>query len=56
VTTIFPRQGHYALAPHDPTLLEPDITIGAIGELVDLDLASLRERARAAPTIRSNAS
>jgi FMN phosphatase YigB (HAD superfamily) len=56
VTTVFPRQGHYALAPHDSALLEPDITIGAIGELVDLDWASLRERAGAAPTIRSYAS
>jgi FMN phosphatase YigB (HAD superfamily) len=56
VTTVLPRQGRYALAPHDAALLKPDITIGAIGELVDLELASLRERARAAPTIRSNAS
>ena len=56
VTTVFPRQGRYALAPHDAALLKPDITIGAIGELVDLELANLRERARAAPTIRSNAS
>jgi len=46
VTTVFPRQGHYALAPRDAALLEADITLGAIGELIDLDLASLRERAR----------
>ena len=56
VTTVFPRQGHYALAPRDPALLEPDLTLGAIGELVDFDLASLRERARAAPTNGSTTS
>jgi FMN phosphatase YigB (HAD superfamily) len=56
VTTVFPRQGHYALAPRDAALLDADITIGAIGELTGLDFASLRERARAAPTNRSNAS
>ncbi|MEO5732933.1 MAG: HAD family hydrolase [Rubrivivax sp.] len=40
LTTIFPRQGHYAL---DPKIVaaEPaaDITIGCIGELADLDLS-----------------
>lgn len=56
VTTVFPRQGHYALAPHDASLLEPDITVDAIGELIDFDLTRLRERARAVPTNRSNPS
>jgi FMN phosphatase YigB (HAD superfamily) len=43
VTTVFPRQGHYAL---DPEQIErypaPDVTIEAIGELAELDLENLR--------------
>lgn len=39
VTTVFPRQGHYA---HDPQQLrghpQPDVTIERIGELASLDL------------------
>ena len=47
VTTVFPRQGHYALdaeevAKHPP----PDVTIGHIGELLDWDLPRLRAAAR----------
>jgi len=42
VTTVFPRQGHYAT---DPKALEghppADVTIGRIGELLDHDLAGL---------------
>jgi FMN phosphatase YigB (HAD superfamily) len=43
VTTVFPRQGHYAfdakiLATYPPA----DITLNRIGELVDYDLAALR--------------
>jgi hypothetical protein len=42
VTTVFPRQGHYALDPAEtakyPT---PDITVGRIGELLDYDVAGL---------------
>ncbi len=53
VTTVFPRQGHYALAPRDGALLAPDVTLEAIGELNDLDLASLR--LRATPANRSHA-
>ena len=50
LTTIFPRQGHYAL---DPTVVanQPaaDFTIEHIGELADLDLLSLiKQRANAA--------
>ncbi len=45
VTTVFPRQGHYAndpeiLASNPPT----DLSIGRIGELVDLDLRGMLER------------
>ena len=46
VTTVFPRQGHYAT---DPKILSTypsaDITIGRIGELVDYDLPTLLEAA-----------
>ena len=43
VTTVFPRQGHYALDP-EQILRYPaaDITIEAIGELAELDLEALR--------------
>ena len=44
VTTVFARQGHYALAPPNDALLAPDVTVSAIAELIDLDLASLRVR------------
>ena len=47
VTTVFPRQGHYAtdpkaLAGHPPA----DVTIARIGELLDHDLAGLIAAAR----------
>jgi FMN phosphatase YigB (HAD superfamily) len=46
VTTVFPRQGHYAL---DPKILSsyppPDITMNRIGELVDYDSHTLRRAA-----------
>jgi hypothetical protein len=46
VTTVFPRQGHYA---HDPTLLADyppaDVTIERIGELLDYDLEALLDAA-----------
>ena len=42
VTTVFPRQGHYA---HDPEILAghppADLAITAIGDLLDYDLAAL---------------
>ncbi|HZR32660.1 MAG TPA: HAD family hydrolase [Terriglobales bacterium] len=45
VTTVFPRQGHYA---NDPEILASnppaDLSIGRIGELVDLDLRGMLER------------
>ena len=47
VTTVFPRQGHYALdAAETVKYPPPDITDGRIGELLDYDLADL---SRAAP-------
>ena len=46
LTTIFPRQGHYAL---DPAVVaaqpSADLTIERIGELADLDLSPLIKRA-----------
>jgi hypothetical protein len=45
VTTVFPRQGHYA---HDPQILATyppaDVTIGRIGELLEYDLSVLLHR------------
>jgi FMN phosphatase YigB (HAD superfamily) len=38
LTTIFPRQGHYALDPHYPSA---DLTVERIGDLVDCDLSTL---------------
>ena len=43
VTTIFPRQGHYALDPAESSDLSAvDIAIDAIGDLRNYDLAALR--------------
>jgi hypothetical protein len=41
LTTVFPRQGHYALAPDVATYPKPDITIERIGEFTSLDLPAL---------------
>jgi FMN phosphatase YigB (HAD superfamily) len=41
LTTVFPRQGHYALAPEVASYPPPDVTIERIGELAALDLAAL---------------
>jgi hypothetical protein len=41
VTTVFPRQGHYAHDEKVGTYPRPDITIEGIGELRDYDLPSL---------------
>jgi len=49
VTTVFPRQGHYALDPHVVRDYPPaDITIERIGDLQNLDLNSLLNAARPA--------
>lgn len=47
VTTIFPRQGHYAHSSDVASYPPPDIAIGRIGELVDYDLPALIGAARA---------
>jgi hypothetical protein len=42
LTTIFPRQGHYALDPRNSAAYPPaDITIEHIGDLVNADLATM---------------
>ena len=46
LTTVFPRQGHYALDPVNlATYPEPDITVERIGDLADADVAGLLESA-----------
>ena len=45
VTTVFPRQGHYAMDPKETAKYPPaDITIERIGDLLDHDLAALGKR------------
>ena len=50
VTTVFPRQGHYA---HDPKVLAAyppaDITVERIGDLLGLERSAFSERPGAAP-------
>jgi FMN phosphatase YigB (HAD superfamily) len=42
VTTVFPRQGHYALDPRELARYgAADLTLASIGELADCDLAAL---------------
>jgi hypothetical protein len=41
LTTVFPRQGHYALAADVLSYPPPDLTIERIGQLVDYDLPRL---------------
>jgi hypothetical protein len=45
VTTVFPRQGHYAADPKILAEFPPaDITIEHIGDMLELDLAALVKR------------
>ena len=46
VTTVFPRQGHYAQAPEVAALPPADVTIDRIGGLLGWDLATLLAAAR----------
>jgi len=41
LTTVFPRQGHYAFDPQVTTYPPPDVTIERIGDLVNHDLPAL---------------
>lgn len=45
LTTIFLRQGHYALDPNLSAYAPADLSIGRIGDLVDIDLSALLGRA-----------
>jgi hypothetical protein len=45
LTTIFPRQGHYAHDPLVATFPAPDVTIERIGDLLNYDLPALCSRA-----------
>ncbi|HVZ89510.1 MAG TPA: HAD family hydrolase [Polyangia bacterium] len=46
LTTVFPRQGHYARSPEVANYPAPDITIDRIGQFCDYDLAHLLNAAR----------
>jgi hypothetical protein len=52
LTTVFPRQGHYACDPHVATFPAPDLTVERIGDLLDYDLPKLCRRADVATAIR----
>jgi len=41
LTTVFPRQGHYAHDPQVTTYPPPDVTLDRIGDLLGYDLAAL---------------
>jgi hypothetical protein len=41
LTTVFPRQGHYAFDPEVATYPPPDVTIERIGDLINYDLRAL---------------
>lgn len=48
LTTVFPRQGHYALDPNNLAAYPPaDITVERIGDLVNYDLSALLGAAKA---------
>jgi hypothetical protein len=45
VTTVFPRQGHYALDRKNNIAYPPgDLSVERIGDLVDYDLTAFRDR------------
>jgi len=48
LTTVFPRQGHYAHDPKVATYRRPDVTIERIGDLLEYDLPTLLRAARSA--------
>ena len=50
LTSVFPRQGHYALDPQVATYPPPDITIERIGELINYDVPALLDAARGRKT------
>src|SRR5262249_44592582 len=46
LTTVFPRQRPYALAPDVASFPTPDLTLGRIGEFCDYDLPQLLAAAK----------
>lgn len=40
LSTVFPRQGHYAFAPDVASYTTPDLTVERIGDLLEYDLAA----------------
>lgn len=51
LTTVFPRQGHYALDPHNiATYPAADLTVEHIGDLINYDLPALLDAIRAGHT------
>ena len=55
LTTIFPRQGHYALDPKNISAYpSADLTIEHIGDLVDCDLSALLGATKTGAHDRSN--
>jgi FMN phosphatase YigB (HAD superfamily) len=45
VTTVFPRQGHYALDPAAATMYPPaDLTVDAIAQLIDMPIEEMSRR------------
>jgi FMN phosphatase YigB (HAD superfamily) len=53
LTTVFPRQGHYAKAPDVASYPPPDIALDRIGQLVDYDLPALLAAATGAPSVHA---
>lgn len=48
LTTVFPRQGHYAFDPNQLTCPPADITVQRIGDLIHYDLPALLDTIQAA--------
>ena len=47
LSTVFPRQGHYALDPKNAATYPPaDLSLDRIGDLIDCDLGALRGAAQ----------
>jgi FMN phosphatase YigB (HAD superfamily) len=49
LTTVFPRQGHYAVDANVGDYLTPDITVENIGELLRLDFSALANGPKLSP-------
>ncbi|WP_068678294.1 MULTISPECIES: HAD family hydrolase [unclassified Variovorax] len=55
LTTVFPRQGHYAFDPHSIASYPPaDITLDRIGDLADVDVPALLGQRPAGVSLQEN--